>query len=159
MPTKKKIESGKLAGTGNVLPHQYIISDLIFYARKKLKNTKYKVLSEISISQIGTVYTDKKFTVNHNIDFVIFDAKTQKIVFIAEVERTGRGKNQTLKKLKECLTNIPTIEEAYTISFDVNLKIIISRYEIVKGKLEVVSTSSDSAFLGYNLKRSFVSLK
>lgn len=148
-----------LGGPGNVLPHQYIISDLIFSARKMLKVKEYKVLSEISISQIGSTYNDKKFTVNHNIDFVIFDAKTNKIVFIVEVERTGRGKNQTLKKLKECLTNIPTIKEAYTISFDMNLKIIIERYEIVKGKLEVVSHSSDSVFLGYNLKRSFVSLK
>ena len=79
-------ETGKLAGIANVIPHQFIISDLIFGIRKRFaKNKKasaYRVISEISLSEIGTIYNDKKFTKNHNIDLVIIDAKSRDIVFI-----------------------------------------------------------------------------
>lgn len=104
-------ETGKLAGIANVIPHQFIISDLIFGIRKRFaKNKKassYRVISEISLSEIGTIYNDKKFTKNHNIDLVIIDAKSRDIVFIIEIERTGKSRKITENKMLECLTNNP----------------------------------------------------
>ena len=154
-------ETGKLAGIANVIPHQFIISDLIFGIRKRFaKNKKassYRVISEISLSEIGTIYNDKKFTKNHNIDLVIIDAKSRDIVFIIEIERTGKSRKITENKMLECLTNIPTIQEAFIITIGVNSKPTFEKVELERKKLVFKATTSKCEFIDYILATSFIS--
>ena len=57
-------ETEKLAGIANVIPHQFIISDLIFGIRKRFaKNKKassYRVISEISLIGFPVTIIDEK---------------------------------------------------------------------------------------------------
>ena len=156
---KKTVPQG-LFGVGNQLPHQYIISDLIYAVRSKFEKTKkYKVLSEISIDKLGTIYSDKKFTSIHNFDFVIVDAKTTDILLIIEIERAKKSISATSKKIFQSLLHIKTLQEAYIIKFDANNKIQFDRKAIKDNKLVTASNSSQSTLLDLNLKKKLVSLK
>jgi hypothetical protein len=156
--SKTNIAKPSLTGVGNQLPHQYIISDLIFAVRNKHeKSKKYLVLSEISIDKIGNIYNLNKFKHKHNYDFVVLDALTKDILFIAEIERIGKSKTNTIKKIKESLEHIPSLKEVFIISFDESGNIIFERKELKDKKLITVSTSSQSQLLEINLKKSLVS--
>lgn len=152
-------DTGKLAGVGNQLPHQYIISDLIYAVRTKFEKTKkFKVLSEISIDKLGCVYTPRKFSKKHNFDFVVIDAQTEDILFIAEIERAGKSITATTKKIKESLTHIKTLKEVFIIKFDVAGKVIFERKAILNKKLVTTTNSSYSDLLGLTLKLKLISL-
>lgn len=154
---KKTIVKG-MHGVGNQLPHQYIISDLIFAVRKKHEiSRKYLVLSEISIDKIGNIYNPKKFKHKHNYDFVVLDALTKDILFIVEIERDGKIKKDTIKKIEESLEHIPTLKEVFLISFNESGLFKFERKELKAKKLITVSTSSQSQLLELNLKKSIVS--
>lgn len=162
MATKKNLPKG-LSGVGNKAYHQYIISDLIFGVRKKLvknkKASKFSVLSEISLSQIGYETTKDHFSKDHNIDFVVIDELSKNLLFIAEIERAGLTITRTLKKIEECLKKIPTIQEAYIIKFD---GAGITTFELCileKNKLKLKDVNSKSKFLGIILKKCFVSTR
>ena len=144
---KQNVPQG-LFGVGNQLPHQYIISDLIYAVRSKFEKTKkYKVLSEISIDKLGTIYSDKKFTSIHNYDFVIVDAKTTNILLIIEIERAKKSISATNKKIFQSLLHIKTLQEAYIIKFDANNKIQFDRKAIKDNTLVTISKSSQSTLL------------
>lgn len=92
-----------LAGVGNHINHQIIISDLIFGIRKKFAREhedKYYVISEVSISELG--YKTKKFSHNHNIDLVIAEkgSNEKTLHFILEIEKGKNTKKDTEKKLR-----------------------------------------------------------
>jgi hypothetical protein len=162
MATKKKLPKG-LSGVGNKAYHQYIISDLIFGVRKKLvkdkKASKLSVLSEISLSQIGYETTKDHFSKDHNIDFVVLDENTKNLLFIAEIEREGVTITGTLKKIEECLKQIPTIQEAYIIKFDGLGKTSFELFTLENKKLKRTEVNSKSEFLGISLKNCFVSTR
>ncbi len=153
-----------LSGIGNVLPHQYIISDLIFAVRKKLvKNKKQKefsALSEISISELGYPVNPKNFVTNHNIDFVVIETETQDIVFLAEIERNKKTIAKTKFKIFDCLLNMPTIKEVYIIYVDELRNTKFELCTVLNNKLICKEeVNSRSKFLGLTLNTSFVSLK
>ena len=163
MATTKNKSKG-LSGVGNKAYHQYIISDLIFGVRKKFvkdkKASKFSVLSEISLSQIGYETTKDHFSKDHNIDFVVIDEENKDLLFIAEIEREGVKITSTLKKIEECLKQIPTIKEAYIIKFDGAGKTTFELYTIKNKKLKkTVMKNSKSEFLGISLKNCFVSTR
>ena len=157
----KQKTSGKLAGIANIIPHQFVISDLIFGIRKRFAKEKkaslYRVISEISLSSIGGIYNEKKFTKDHNIDLVIIDSKTRDILFIVEIERLGKSRKNSENKMLECLTHIPTIQEAFIITIGINSKPTFEKVELKSKKLVITPTTSKSDFVGYSLATSFVS--
>lgn len=148
-----------LSGVGNKLPHQYIISDLIFGVRKKLVKSnlhkKYYALSEISISELDV--SVKKLKKNYNIDFVLYDKETKGIVLIAEIERSKTSMKDKIAKMADCLNNIKTIEDAFFIKFDSNGKAYFEKCILKNKKLIIESASSRSKVLGLNLKSCLVS--
>jgi len=152
-----------LAGIGNKPIHQYIISDLIFAIRKKLVAkkiaSKYGVLSEITLSEIGYETTSYNFSKNHNIDIVVIEKKSGDILFLAEIEREGMTITSTKTKIAECLKTIPTIREAFIIKFTMSGDTSFELCELVKGKLVCTTTSSTSEVLDIALKTSLVSLR
>ncbi|MCZ2131405.1 MAG: hypothetical protein LC109_14220 [Bacteroidia bacterium] len=162
MKIKKNLSKG-LSGVGNKAFHQYIISDLIFGVRKKLvkdkKASKHSVLSEISLSQLGYETTKDHFSKDYNIDFVVINELNKNLLFIAEIERAGVTITGTLKKIQECLTQIPTIQEAYIISFDGAGKTSFELCTIQKKKLQRTKVNSKSEFLGLNIKSCLSSTK
>lgn len=162
MAKKKKLTKG-LSGVGNKAYHQYIISDLIFGVRKKLvkdrKASKFLVLSEISLSQIGYETTKDHFSKDHNIDFVVIEERSKNLLFIAEIERAGARITGTLKKIEECLTKIPTIKEAYIIKFDGAGNTTFELCTLEEKELKRTKVNSRSKFLDISLKNSFVSTR
>jgi len=162
MATKRNLTQG-LSGVGNKAYHQYIISDLIFGVRKKLvkdkKASKFSVLSEISLSQIGYLTTKYHFSKDHNIDFVVIDEFSKDILFIAEIERAGFPITGTHKKIEDCLTKISTIKEAFIIKFDIAGNTTFELCTIEKKKLKRTEVSSKSVFLGISLKNYLVSTR
>lgn len=162
MITKKKT-AGQLSGVGNKAYHQYIISDLIFGVRKKMvkakKASKFSVLSEISLSQIGYDITKNKLPKDYNIDFVVIDEQKSSIVFLAEVERANTTITETIKKIDTCLREIKTIKEAYIIKFDNSGNTTFELCTLVKNKLERVKVSSKSELLDLSLKTCLVSIR
>ena len=162
MTTKKNLSKG-LSGVGNKAYHQYIISDLIFGVRKKMvkakKASKFSVLSEISLSQIGYNITKNKFPKDYNIDFVVLDEQKSSIVFLAEVERANATITETLKKIETCLKQIKTIKEAYLIKFDDNGNTTFELCKIEKSKLKRIVVSSKSELLDLSLKTCMVSTR
>lgn len=148
-----------LSGVGNKLPHQCIISDLIFGARKKLVksklNKKYYALPEITLSELGL--NVKKLQKDYNIDFVIYDKETNEIVLIAEIERNKASMKEKKEKMADCLNNIKSIKEAYFIKFDKSGKVAFENYSVKRNELILNSNSSRSEILGLNLKSCLVS--
>lgn len=162
MANNKNLPKG-LSGVGNKAYHQYIISDLIFGIRKKLvkdkKASKYSVLSEISLSQIGYETTKDHFSKDYNIDIVVIDEISRNLLFIAEIERADVTITGTLKKIEECLKEIPTIQEAYIIKFDGMGNTTFELCTLIKKKLKRTEVNSKSDFLGMSLKNTFVSTR
>lgn len=152
-----------LAGIGNKPIHQYIISDLIFAFRKNLVAkkiaSKYGVLSEISLSEIGYETTSYNFSKNHNIDLVVIEKKTGDIIFLSEIEREGMTITATKTKIAECLKTIPTIKEAFLIKFTMSGETSFELCKLVKEKLVCTPTSSTSQVFDIVLKTSLVSLR
>lgn len=149
-----------LAGAGNQLPHQLIISDLIYAIRKKHEKSKeFIVLSEISIDKLGNIYSAKKFTKKHNFDLVILDRTTNEILLIAEIERAGKNITDTKKKLLESLTHISTLKEVFIIKFNGTPIVEFARMNVQNKILVITAKSSHSSLLKLNLKTSLVSLK
>ena len=149
-----------LGGAGNQLPHQLIISDLIYAIRKKHEKSKqFIVLPEISIDKLGTIYSAQKFTKKHNFDLVILDKATNDILFIAEIERAGKNISETKKKLIQSLIHITTLKEVFLIKFNGSPLVQFERIGLENKKLVMVSESSHSALLKLNLKTSLVSLR
>lgn len=162
MITKNKTV-GQLSGVGNKAYHQYIISDLIFGVRKKMvkakKASKFSVLSEISLSQIGYDITKNKFPKDYNIDFVVLDKQKGGIVFLAEIEKANATLTETLHKIEVCLKQIKTIEEAYIIKFDTRGNTTFERCTLLKNKFTRDEVSSKSECLDLSLKTCLVSLR
>lgn len=161
---KKKTVTNKdnFAGIGNHINHQLIISDLIFGIRKKFARENiddYYVLSEISLSELG--YQKNNFSHNHNIDLVIAKkgANKKEIHFLLEIEKSEQTKNDTEKKVEECLKKIKTIEESFIVRFNKVGKIAFYKCSIKNNKMIQKKASSQSGFLNMALKRSLVSLK
>lgn len=156
-----KLQEG-LHGVFNKAPHQYIISDLIFGARKKLvktrNNKKFIAVSEISLSVIGYDKKVNKFSADHNIDFVVKNAENNEIYVIVEIEREEIGRKRTETKIFECLKSIKSVQEAFIINYDVNSNITFERCTIIKNKLVCTVSTSKSEFLNLNLKTSIVSI-
>lgn len=162
MATNRNLSKG-LSGVGNKAYHQYIISDLIFGVRKKLvkdkKASKLSVLSEISLSQIGNKITNDNFSKDHNIDFVVMEEHTKNLLFIAEIESAGANLTRTNKKIEECLSQMPSIKEAYIIKFDEEGKTTFEICTLEKKKLKRTEVNSKSEFLGIILKSILVSTR
>lgn len=148
-----------LSGVGNKLPHQFIISDLIFGVRKKLVksklNKKYCAIPEITLSEL--VSNKIKLKHDYNIDFVLYDRETNEIVLIAEIERDKASMKDKKAKMADCLNNVKSIKEAYFIKFDKSGKAEFENCSIKRKELIIESTSSRSEILGLNLKSCLVS--
>ncbi|PIQ48229.1 MAG: hypothetical protein COW03_11285 [Cytophagales bacterium CG12_big_fil_rev_8_21_14_0_65_40_12] len=164
MTAKKTLESG-LSGVGNKALHQFIISDLIFGVRKKLvkekKASKYAVLSEITLKELG--YTAAQYFIEDglnepNIDFVVIDRSSNDLLFLAEIENE-KVSQRTLKKIEVCLKKIPTIKEAYIIKFDRTGKTTFELCTIENKKLKITEVTSKSEFLDMSLKYCFISTR
>ncbi len=162
MATHKKL-SRNLSGIGNKAYHQYIISDLIFGVRKKLvkekQASKYSVLSEITLSQIGYETTKDHFPHDYNIDFVLIEESSKNLVFIAEIERANVSITKTINKIEVCLKKIPTIKEAYIIKFDGAGNTTFELYTLKNKKLNGRKVNSKSEFLGLSLRTCFISTR
>jgi hypothetical protein len=152
-----------ISGIGNKPNHQYIISDLIFAIRKKMQarklGTVFGVLSEITLSEIGYETTSYHFTRNHNIDLVVVEKESGDIIFLAEIERANTTITATKMKIKECLKTIPSIEEAFIISFTLRGDTLFERCTLENNQLIITPSSSYSNTLGMTLKSALVSLR
>lgn len=141
-----------LSGVGNKIPHQLIISDLIFGVRKYLTRKRitstYIVIPEITLSILGVdVSVLKK---DYNIDFVIFNTKTRKVELILEIERMDKPLTKSIIKIDDCLKNISSIKDAFIVRFDENGKIKFDKRTMVKQKI-IEKSTSNSSLLGLNL--------
>jgi len=147
-----------LQGPGNILEHQLIISDLIYGVRNAFKekrwSKKYMAISEISFSELG--YYDFKH--NYNIDFLIYEKKTNNIKLILEIERKGRTMSSTKEKIKECLEYIPDLE-AFIIQIKKKDIDFITLSLDKNGKLKMEKNKSRSKFLKKDLKAMIKSIK
>jgi hypothetical protein len=157
-----KIKS-KIFGVGNKSFHQYIISDLVYGARKYLAkkrlSKKYMALSEISLSQIGYETTPSHFSRDFNIDFVVINQETTDLIVLIEIERVNINITATKQKIKECLQAIPSIEDAFIIYFDMNGKTYFERCILENGVFVCKPIKIVKTTLGIPIKASLISVE
>ncbi len=142
-----------LSGVGNKIPHQLIISDLVFGVRKNLAKKKlvttYLAIPEITLSELGVDVS--KLKKNYNIDFVIYNLKTKKVELILEVERAEKSLTTINNKINDCFKNIPSIKEAFIVQFNNDGKVIFNKKTKLNKNKIIEKSTSNSTVLNFNL--------
>jgi hypothetical protein len=158
--TKSSNNMGTLSGIGNKPQHQYIIADLIVGIRKSLVKQglfpEFMVLPEFSIGNYQN--QSEQVSKNYNFDLCIVNADIAELLMILEVANMD-DTNKDTKKLKDCIKNIDTLQEAFLVEWDDDNNVVFTRWSANEdGEIEQKKTSQ-SLVMNYPLKLSLVSFK